>query len=74
MTDLLAGAADIVLQQLGVDSDDRFLVVSNPELDGVAAALATAARAHDRDVCLCEVRRDEPRRRRAAGLRRSGDV
>jgi leucyl aminopeptidase (aminopeptidase T) len=54
VTDLLAGAADIVLQQLGVDSDDRFLVVSNPELDGVAAALATAARAHDRDVCLCE--------------------
>jgi leucyl aminopeptidase (aminopeptidase T) len=41
----LALAADVVLDRLGVSADDEFLVVSNPELIGIAAELVEAANA-----------------------------
>jgi leucyl aminopeptidase (aminopeptidase T) len=42
--DKLALAADVVLDQLGVDDDSVFLVVSNPQLAAIATALAETAR------------------------------
>src|SRR5258708_1926018 len=50
----LALAADVVLDQLGVDSESVFLVVSNPQLAAIAAALAEAARRRTGRAETCE--------------------
>ncbi len=50
--DELALAADVVLDQLGVNGDSVFLVVSNPQLAAIATALAEAARRRtDAETC-----------------------
>jgi leucyl aminopeptidase (aminopeptidase T) len=52
--DGLATAAQVVLDRLGLDSDDAFLVVSNPELDAIAVELERAGRARTSDVRRCD--------------------
>jgi leucyl aminopeptidase (aminopeptidase T) len=52
--DSLALAADVVLDQLGVDGDSVFLVVSNPELVAIATVLAETARRRTGGSETCE--------------------
>jgi leucyl aminopeptidase (aminopeptidase T) len=74
--DGLAIAAQIVLDRLGLGSDDAFLVVSNPELDAIAVQLEHAARARTSDVRRCEFEAssrdgEEPPVAVAAAMRRA---
>jgi leucyl aminopeptidase (aminopeptidase T) len=75
----LALAADVVLDRLGVSADDEFLVVSNPELIGIAAQLVEAANARTPRARLEEfasTRRDgeEPPTAVAAAMRAASAV
>jgi L-aminopeptidase/D-esterase-like protein len=49
-------AANVALDRLAVTPGDSFLVVSNPDLVGIAAELAEAARARTRNVRIQEFR------------------
>lgn len=75
----IALAADVVLDRLGVSADDEFLVVSNPELIGIAAELLEAANARTPRARLEEfasTRRDgeEPPTAVAAAMRAASAV
>jgi leucyl aminopeptidase (aminopeptidase T) len=52
--DPLALAADVVLDRLGLNSGDSFLVVANPELVVIATALTEAARSRTPNVHMQE--------------------